>query len=832
MALTVTDDLVLFDAADSCAGWLSREVVGCIQTEVFNVEGTNAQGRSCDGPALQGLVSPAKAGGARIDINNTHLVSALATFNVLDTIALGGVRIRVEQGANFAEWFVGDDGVYGERGYQFFAVDGNKPFDRTSGTEPDTTIIDRVGFVFKTITTSGLDGSSMYQDVIRRGSLFTVTGGASTPRGSIEVAANDKTNARGLFRELGGVFYVHGRMIIGDVTASTNSIFEDTNTVWVWRGAHAVAASFMVLEFVGGTGTNRATFGTSSGSGNTKEGSGGNTFFNQGEVPFRIEAIDSDIAVEFFGCSFVNSVTLRNDAVRNFKFEDNSGPTFTDDTRDANDPGTADTPAMPATQAVNDAAYFGHDERFNAINIDLGTAKGGTWTGTWEYSTAAGWTALTDLTDGTANFATVAPQTVTYTIPNDWVLRTVDSASRYWIRFRISSFTSSGTVPNIDEVSVSMGGGVRWEQANAEAIRCTFTNMDTITVRNGSKIKKCIITDSVSPVKSAALDFGSTDPTADTIRDLTIQNNNNGILLQKTAAGDVTYNFRALKFAGNTNDVRVDFPSGSTITINILESGDTPSIQNVNSSTVNILATVNVDVHVQDSAGADIEGAQVYIQRAVVTALKSGAGNIAGDGDLVTDTTIEADQPQTGFLSVFDDSLNETFGYRYTSHDSANTFTFPTSVTGSATSVGTSTTLISTTTNFLTADIEEGDTIRNTTTGGFAVIDEIVDADNIITTVLNTGIWGNTDAFSVHDLATTLISGVDTVDASLFNGQTDVNGDITTFVYDGTQAPTVVTIRVRSNNEATKYIPFVTSSTISTTGLTLNVVMTTDTVAT
>jgi hypothetical protein len=158
-------------------------------------------------------------------------------------------------------------------------------------------------------------------------------------------------------------------------------------------------------------------------------------------------------------------------------------------------------------------------------------------------------------------------------------------------------------------------------------------------------------------------------------------------------------------------------------------------------------------------------------------------------------------------------------------------------VSGSATSeTPNSTDLISTSTNFLTADIEEGDTIRNTTDGSWAIVDEIVDADNITTTPLTGGsdnLWNTSDGFSVHDLATTLVSGTDIVDLPLSNGQTDANGDAPTLAYDKTEAPTAVRIRVRYNHGATKYVPFVTSGTISaTSGLTLNVVMTEDTVAT
>lgn len=250
---------------------------------------------------------------------------------------------------------------------------------------------------------------------------------------------------------------------------------------------------------------------------------------------------------------------------------------------------------------------------------------------------------------------------------------------------------------------------------------------------------------------------------------------------------------------------------------------------------VSVLATVNVDVHIEDEGQTDIEHAQVYISKNPATAYTSGAGNTAGDGDLVLTETIDSDVPQSSWAIVYDASEDLTLPYRFTSHDGANTLTFPTTVSGSTTSAGTATTLISTSTNFLTADIEEGDTIRNTTDGSYAVVDEIVDADNITTSPLKGGsdnTWQSGDGFSVHDLATTLVSGTDTVDIPLALSQTDANGDIPTLGYDASAVPTNVLVRVRYNNGATKYIPRKQNATITSSGLTLNIALTEDTVAT
>jgi len=261
-----------------------------------------------------------------------------------------------------------------------------------------------------------------------------------------------------------------------------------------------------------------------SGTGVDREGGNGIVITSAGLAPFRIEAIDSNVN-EFglYGSTITNPTIIRCDRLETYTVEDNSLSTFTEDTRDANDAGASDAPVFPATDAVNDSANFGHNERFSELQINTGTAGVGTYTVTWEYSTASGFSALTDVTDGTGDFKTTGLQTVSYSIPDDWVTRSVGGDTRYWIRARRDAGTST-TNPSLTQVTTSMGGGVRLEHTNAEAIRDTFTNMDTIRIRSSAKFKKNIVSSSVAPAKSSAIDLGAVNPAADTFRDINIQN--------------------------------------------------------------------------------------------------------------------------------------------------------------------------------------------------------------------------------------------------------------------------------------------------------------------
>ncbi|HLE48873.1 MAG TPA: hypothetical protein VI819_02460 [Patescibacteria group bacterium] len=244
--------------------------------------------------------------------------------------------------------------------------------------------------------------------------------------------------------------------------------------------------------------------------------------------------------------------------------------------------------------------------------------------------------------------------------------------------------------------------------------------------------------------------------------------------------------------------------------------------------------TVSISVHVENSSATAIEGAQVFVRKSgYYYSYTSAAGNNTADTDFIVTGAVDTDLPQTGWLHIWDASANTKQNYRYQSWSTStnSTFQLNTAVSGSATSTHADPTthLVSTSTNFLTSDIEEGDTIRNTTTGAWAIVDEIVDADNITTSALSSGQWTSGDGFSFHTLAINYENAVDKVDIPIFNGQTNASGNVSS-TYGGS-LPISVIVRVRSNQGSPKYIPYNTSGTVTTNGYSLNAVLTQDTVA-
>ena len=120
---------------------------------------------------------------------------------------------------------------------------------------------------------------------------------------------------------------------------------------------------------------------------------------------------------------------------------------YTDETTAAQNATTNDMTLLPAVPAQNDAYYFGFDKLFDVMTLNIGTPGAGVWTITWEYWNGA-WTALSGVTDGTTGFtAASGSHDVSFTRPGDWATTVVNAITKYWIRARVSAYTSITTQP-------------------------------------------------------------------------------------------------------------------------------------------------------------------------------------------------------------------------------------------------------------------------------------------------------------------------------------------------------------------------------------------------
>lgn len=619
MTVVIDGDFTELSPADSTTGWTGRSPISNLSIATSgNIEGTG-----CIEGRLQVGVGDATFNNGSTDYTDAHIYAWFRPTAPIDTLINAGVTMRVSGtaggGTNYGQWNVGgsDLGVIGSAGWINFVVDILKIFDSSNGTIPPiTAIIDSgVGGAF-------LGGPGMAQIVIDRlvyGNTAIVRGGTGGSPGLWpEAAAADIEN--GHIKNIAGAFFINARVRFGDSVGVTSTEFSDINGLILFETNLFMAGDLCGFEFAGNsTGTNNAEFGTASGSGVDKIGGSGGVWSSSGQRPFRVEAKDANMdATGIFGVTMLGSPALWDDPLRNFKQEDNSGgPSFLDLTREANNPSANDASPFPAGAGVDDSAYFGHNVRWYELNINTGTAGAGTYTVTWEYFNGSSWISLTDLTDGTSGFKTSGAQTVSFAIPDDWAANTIDTDSRFWIRARRDGGTVT-TNPDITQCTIALAGDVELEVSSCEMIDCSLSAMGAVRIRNGAFFKRSSISSTVATAKHAGLDLGGADPAADTVRDITITNSARGVLLK--GSGDTTFNIRGFTFAGNTNDFRVDFGSGDTVTINLLDgtSSDTAFTQanqdNVNGSTIVFVQTVTLTITVRDkSTLLPIENVQTSI---------------------------------------------------------------------------------------------------------------------------------------------------------------------------------------------------------------------------
>lgn len=124
------------------------------------------------------------------------------------------------------------------------------------------------------------------------------------------------------------------------------------------------------------------------------------------------------------------------------------GTVLTDETTEANESTSDDMTLLPLVPVQEDAYYFGANEEFISLEVDVSQAGVGTWVITWEYWDGASWSALGGVSDGTTGFTTGGVNNVTFTLPIDWAKNTVNSQGPfYYIRARVSDYTSVTTQP-------------------------------------------------------------------------------------------------------------------------------------------------------------------------------------------------------------------------------------------------------------------------------------------------------------------------------------------------------------------------------------------------
>jgi hypothetical protein len=210
--------------------------------------------------------------------------------------------------------------------------------------------------------------------------------------------------------------------------------------------------------------------------------------------------------------------------------------------------------------------------------------------------------------------------------------------------------------------------------------------------------------------------------------------------------------------------------------------------------------------------------------------------NVQSDSTFDKDSgSFPIDTPSSGTFIVVDSSANEEHRYRYVSW-SGGTLTLPTERTGTATSGSSGQTLVDSAATFQTWGIQRGDIIRNVTDSGWGYVESVNSETQLTTTQLTTAgkDWASGDSYEINSLVVTydsndtfFISYMDTIETT---GTDASPGSETVSLLYTADRPVVV--RVRNVTAATPIQPFVTTSDITSAGMSVSVIRTKDEVYT
>ncbi len=187
---------------------------------------------------------------------------------------------------------------------------------------------------------------------------------------------------------------------------------------------------------------------------------------------------DSNAAANNFDTGS-GTMTVQNDSLSQVWQVDNT--TFVDESTDANSTGNADWTIFPASEDTSDYVAIGYSQKFRKVIFDNANGTAGVGgTVSWQYWNGS-WTALTGVSDGTTGFTAAAAdgQTLTFTVPTDWVTTSLNgSQNLYYIRAIVTGTYS--TNPIYDQGFIGATGSVTQAATSISAGESLWANIYSI----------------------------------------------------------------------------------------------------------------------------------------------------------------------------------------------------------------------------------------------------------------------------------------------------------------------------------------------------------------
>lgn len=257
VALVVTTDLVTVTAAESITGWeaLGGGASGLAAETDYFIQGSFCVSKQITGAGtLKGQWFNNATG---INVGNTNHVYVwmyVSTPGILDTLANGGMRIRIGSGtAALKEWYVNGVDTYARGGWVCIPVNLATTANVTTGTLNTGSV---QYFGGQLLVTGTAKAANFGVDVIRYGGSITITDGDLATPGTfstIFTADQQQTNRWGILQESEAGLVQAGRIFVGYASGTTTTRFEGNSRTIVFRDG------FLSSTFNGITVRNAAT---------------------------------------------------------------------------------------------------------------------------------------------------------------------------------------------------------------------------------------------------------------------------------------------------------------------------------------------------------------------------------------------------------------------------------------------------------------------------------------------------------------------------------------------------------------------------------------------
>ena len=310
MALTVTSGLTEYNDCDQNTNWTTGST---LDTD-FNIEGSGCLGDDIDvttshytGPSMTAVDMSTGTGTPQ----TIYAYMLCMTANTLDIKSNGGLRIVLEDSSgNQSYWYVGGSDTY-PGGWEVFTCNTAVSPNANSGTACDLTDVIKIGVGFKNTAKSKLS-ENCFWDWIRYGSgaALTITGtNTSTGDGWSEVLTQDSASVFGIIKEQREGYVLKGPVQIGDSAGTSTTNFTDVGTSVVFDDMPVGDSVYSITVAGNSTGTTDLKLGSVVGTGDSRQGTQGNTISSAGGAWSWDSATDiADLdSVYLYGCTFKNA---------------------------------------------------------------------------------------------------------------------------------------------------------------------------------------------------------------------------------------------------------------------------------------------------------------------------------------------------------------------------------------------------------------------------------------------------------------------------------------------------------------------------------------------